>query len=155
MDIRERLNALADPGYRKFHSGLLPGVEDILGVRSPDLKKLAKEILAGDWRGYLAEASDGSHEERLLQGLVIAGAWRGMDREELFRRTEEFVAKIDSWAICDAFCGAYKAADGGLRDAVWEFVRPYFEREGEYELRFAAVEWWQRLWDKESPYDGC
>ena len=77
MDIRERLNALADPGYRKFHSGLLPGVEDILGVRSPDLKKLAKEILAGDWRGYLAEASDGSHEERLLQGLVIAGAWRG------------------------------------------------------------------------------
>ena len=89
------------------------------GVRSPDLKKLAKEILAGDWRGYLAEASDGSHEERLLQGLVIAGAWRGMDREELFRRTEEFVAKIDSWAICDAFCGAYKAADGGLRDAVW------------------------------------
>ena len=57
MDIRERLNALADPGYRKFHSGLLPGVEDILGVRSPDLKKLAKEIwraTGGDiWRRRL------------------------------------------------------------------------------------------------------
>ena len=24
-----------------------------------------------------------------------------------------------------------------------------------YELRFAAVEWWQRLWDSEAPYDGC
>ena len=38
----------ADPGYREFHGRLLPGTEDILGVRIPDLKRLAKEILKGD-----------------------------------------------------------------------------------------------------------
>ena len=137
--IKEGLRELADPGYREFHGRLLPGTEDILGVRIPDLKRLAKEILKGDWREFLEHAEDGTYEERQLQGLVIAGAWKKMEPEELFERTAGFVPKIDNWAVCDVFCGAYRAAESGLRREVWEFVRPYFKKTGEYELRFAAV----------------
>lgn len=137
--IRERLQELADPEYRKFHSGLLPGTENILGVRIPDLRRLAKEILAGDWREFLETVSDDTYEEKQLQGLVTAGAWKKMEAEELFEWTARFVPKIDNWAVCDVFCGDYRAADGKLRREVWEFVRPYFRKEGEYELRFAAV----------------
>mgnify|MGYP000696524177 CR=1 FL=1 len=81
--IKERLRELADPGYREFHGRLLPGTEDILGVRIPDLKRLAKEILKGDWREFLEHAEDGTYEERQLQGLVIAGAWKKMEPGEL------------------------------------------------------------------------
>ena len=138
-DIKKRLLELADPKYKEFHGGLVPGTEDILGVRIPDLRRLAKEILAGDWRGFLDGASDDTYEERQLQGLVLAGAWKKMEPAELFGRTADFVQKIDSWAVCDVFCGSYKAAEGPLRREVWEFVQPYFKCRGEYELRFAAV----------------
>ena len=37
-EVRERLKALADPKYREFHSSLLPGTENVLGVRTPDLR---------------------------------------------------------------------------------------------------------------------
>ena len=43
-EIRERLLALAEPEYQKFSSSLLPGVENVLGVRLPKLRKLAEQL---------------------------------------------------------------------------------------------------------------
>ena len=43
-DIRKRLYELQDLKYKEFHSSLCPNVDNIIGVRIPDLKKLAKEI---------------------------------------------------------------------------------------------------------------
>ena len=44
--ITDMLFELQDTGYRDFHSKLVPGVdkERIIGVRTPALRKLAKEI---------------------------------------------------------------------------------------------------------------
>ncbi len=139
MDVKKRLLELAEPEYREFHGKLLPGVEDILGVRVPALRKLAKEIISSDWRAFLEENAGETYEERQLLGLVTAGAWKKMDLEELLARTAAFVPKIDNWAVCDVFCGSYKAADGACSAAVWEFLQPYFQSEQEYELRFAVV----------------
>ena len=33
--LKERLRGLADPGYQAFHSKLIPGTENVLGVRTP------------------------------------------------------------------------------------------------------------------------
>ena len=51
--VRSRLKELEDKKYRDFHSGLLPGVENILGVRLPALRSLAKEIAKKDWEEWL------------------------------------------------------------------------------------------------------
>ncbi len=58
----------------KFTAALMPGVENVLGIRLPVLRKIARQIAAGDWRTYLAEAEDFYFEERMLQGLVIGCA---------------------------------------------------------------------------------
>ena len=47
-EIRERLLDLAEPEYQKFSSSLLPGVENVLGVRLPKLRKLAEQLAAKD-----------------------------------------------------------------------------------------------------------
>ena len=80
-EIRRRLEELAEPGYRDFNCKLLPGVEDMLGVRTPALRRLAREIAKGDWRGYVDQVrtawqqGETCHEERLLWGMVVgAGA---------------------------------------------------------------------------------
>ena len=74
MTLREQLLELTEPKYMKFTSALMPGVENVLGIRLPVLRSIAKEIAAGDWRAYLAEAEDFYFEERMLQGLVIGYA---------------------------------------------------------------------------------
>ena len=77
MTLRDQLLELQEPKYMKFTAALMPGVENVLGIRLPVLRKIARQIAAGDWRTYLAEAEDFYFEERMLQGLVIGCArWR-------------------------------------------------------------------------------
>lgn len=139
MDIQNLLQPYIDPDYREFHSRLLPGVPDILGVRVPQLRQVAGQILKEDWRTFLEEAQGATYEERQLQGLVTAGAWKKMDLKELLERTAAFIPWIDNWCVCDIFCGAYKAADSRYREEIWDFIRAYFVRQEEYAVRFAVV----------------
>lgn len=134
MNIRERLLALGEPAYRDFSASLLPGVEHIIGVRLPALRRLAREIVRGDWRGYLREADDLYFEERMLQGMVIGYA--PCSPEEFLRLTATHLPKIDNWSLCDSFCRRLRPAE---REPVWRFIDPLFRAEGEYEVRFAAV----------------
>ena len=39
-ELQARLRALAEPDYQAFASRLLPGVDNLLGVRIPHLRKL-------------------------------------------------------------------------------------------------------------------
>jgi 3-methyladenine DNA glycosylase AlkD len=134
--IRERLSDRADEKYRKFQSGLLPGIDNILGVRLPDLRKLAKEIVKGDWRTYLLDALDDYYEEIMLQGLVIGYAKADID--EILHYVAEFVPKINNWGVCDSFCINLKITQDH-RERVWKFLQPYLISDQEFEIRFAVV----------------
>ena len=83
--LRDRLYGMAEENYKEFNQKLLPGVEHVIGIRLPALRKLAKETAKGDFRRYLDEAEkkigqDSLHEEIMLQGLVLGYA--RMEREE-------------------------------------------------------------------------
>lgn len=100
--IRKELHTLIDPTYREFHSSLLPGTENILGVRIPLLRKLAKEIAQKDgWREFVETTDTAYYEEVMLQGLVIGIA--KMPIEERIKYLRMFVPRIDNWAVCDIF----------------------------------------------------
>ena len=53
QNIRDRLLELQDKKYQKFHSGLCPNIDNIIGVRIPILRSLAKEIAKQDAYEYL------------------------------------------------------------------------------------------------------
>ncbi len=135
-ELRDKLKALADLKYRKFHSGLVPGTENILGVRTPDLRKLAKEIQKNDWKRFLKENDRLWYENDVLQGLVTAGA--KMEPKERLDRILEFLPRIENWAVCDIFCGSLKEAKAYPK-LYWELVRGCFHSEKPYEIRFAVV----------------
>ncbi len=145
--LRQRLSALSDPDYRRFNAGLLPGVKGILGVRMPQLRKIARELLREDWRKWIAEieaADTVCYEERMLQGLVISLA--PCPIEERLAYTARFVPRIDNWAVCDAFCRKLRPDE---RETVWRFIQPYFRSDAPYDLRFAAVMSLQNFTDPE------
>ncbi len=134
--IRQRLEEMADEKYREFHSGLVPGEEHILGVRVPKLRAFAKELAKGNWRAYLAEATQDSYEEIMLQGFVIGYA--KMELLEAYERIADFVPKIQNWAICDCVCSTLKIVRKDL-ERTWEFLQPYLQDDREYFLRFGII----------------
>ena len=136
MDIKAELTALADADYRRFSAKLLPPGTNLIGVRLPQMRALAKRIAAEDWRGWLAAAGDDTFEEVMLQGMVIGTAKADID--ELLRYTAAFVPKIDNWSVCDSFCASLRFVRR-QPEAVWEFLSPYLSSGREFDVRFAVV----------------
>lgn len=136
-EIRDRLEGLADPAYREFHMRLVPGLTDMLGVRSPALRALAKEVAAGDWESYLSqEACHDTYEETMLHGMVIGAAKLPLSRR--LTEIKAFVPVISNWALCDGFVSSLRFRAGEM-DALWEFLAPYLLSQLEFPARFGAV----------------
>lgn len=136
MDVRNEIFARIDPDYKTFIMTLIPNKTNILGVRLPHLRQIAKTIAKGDWRTYLNDASDDYFEEVMLQGIVIG--YVKTDIRERLKLIEAFVPKIDNWSVCDSFCASLKSTKQH-RDVVWKFLQQYFSSNKEFELRFAIV----------------
>lgn len=134
--LRDQLLALADSQYRQFIAGLIPGAGTILGIRMPELRRLARQLAQGDWRNYLATATADTHEEALLQGLVIGQA--KMTAAERLERIAAFVPKISNWAICDSFASALHFTRQN-QAIVWDFIQSCLFSSQEYTVRFGIV----------------
>ena len=102
---RRRIEAAAEENYRQFNKSLLPGIENILGVRLPILHKMAKELIQQGWAEAL-EGEDLFYEERMLRGILIAQA--PMSPEKRLESIRQFVPLIDNWGVCDSFCASLK-----------------------------------------------
>lgn len=130
------LQESAEEKYRIFLIGITPNADSILGVRMPLLRRIARKIIKTDWRQFLNDAQDTTHEELLMQALVIGGA--KMELQERLEFVSAFVPKIQSWAVCDTFCSCLKFAKNHLQET-WNFLQPYLYSDKEFELRFGIV----------------
>lgn len=134
--IREQIMVLADEKYKKFAMSLMPGIDNVLGVRLPELRKLAKKIAKDNWRDYLKNADNDYFEEIMLQGMVIGYA--KAEVSEILTYVADFVPKINNWSICDSFCSGLKITKDNM-DMVWRFIQPYAHSDSEYDIRFGVV----------------
>ena len=134
--IREQIFELSDEEYKRFQSKLCPANDNIVGVRLPLLRKLAKEIAKGNWREYIRTAQNNYYEEVMLQGMVLGYVKANI--EEILSHISDFVPKIDNWAVCDSFCIGLKFTKVN-REHVWGFLQPYLSSKQEFEMRFGIV----------------
>jgi len=131
--MRKKLLELQDEKYREFNSKLLPNINNILGVRVPDLRKLAKELAQNDWQNY---RDDLYYEEIMLQGLVIGYA--KIDADKKLQLLREFIPKIDNWGTCDIVCSNLKFITQN-KEMAWDFIQPYLNSKNEFDVRFGIV----------------
>lgn len=137
MDILKRLEKEADKNYQKFSSSLLPNINNVLGVRLPILRKLAKEVVKENkFKSFLSEKKHKYMEEYMLKGMLIGLLKEPV--EVIINYIKLFVPQIDNWAVCDSFCNSLKFTKYNLKE-VWDFLQQYFESSSEYEIRFAYV----------------
>ena len=137
-EVKRQLENLSEEGYKKFNQNLLPGVDYVLGVRVPVLRKIAKEIANADFHNYLNAAEKGInacsyHEELIVQGLVLGYA--KMEKEERTAYLDTFVPKISNWAICDT-CTMNMKFMQKEKDYWYSYIMKYKNSSREFELRF-------------------
>ena len=103
LTIKENLLQLAENGNKKFTESLHPGIENVLGIRIPALRRLGAQIAKDDWESYLQTADTYYMEERMLQGMVLGCIKPDADVEFYLQRVTRFVWIINSWSVCDTF----------------------------------------------------
>ncbi len=94
---------IEDTKYKEFHSGL--GVSKVIGIRTPILKNIAKEIYKGNYREFLLLVGNSYYEESIIYAFVICNI---KDIDESTKYLEIYKNMIDNWASCDLFCSSYK-----------------------------------------------
>ena len=135
-NLREKLYKLSDEKYKKFHSALCPNVDNIIGVRIPKLREIAKEIAKKNPIEFLEKSNCEFYEEKMIYGLVIG--YMKAEFEERLKYIDKFVPMIDNWAICDSCCATYKFTKKNLEE-MFGYLQKYINSQDEFEVRFAVI----------------
>ncbi len=96
--IQKRLFELQDIDYKDFTAKLIPNIDvkTIIGVRTPMLRKLAKEVSD---KSFLQKLPHKYYEENNFHAFMIADI---KDYDECIAEINRFLPCIDNWATCDS-----------------------------------------------------
>lgn len=101
MDIVKELFSLRDIEYKNFHKKLIPNIpeEKIIGVRTPALRKFAKDISnSKEAKEFIGDLPHNYYEENNLHSFLIEQI---KDFDECVKEVDRFLPFVDNWATCD------------------------------------------------------
>lgn len=132
--ITKLLFEMRDEKFRDFTSKLIPGVDKelIIGVRVPEIRRLARPLSADERKKFLSELPHKYHEENLLHGAILQLIKN--DIGEVISETEKFLPYIDNWAVCDM---SQSKLLGKYPDMVFGKACEWAKSEKTYTVRFA------------------
>ena len=145
--IIKHLFEMQDLKYRDFNAKLIPGTEKdrVIGVRTPDLRKYAKELIRdGTWELFLAKLPHRYHEENALHGYIL-GAIK-TDYETLIDYLEKFLPYVDNWAVCDTISPKLFQK---YPEEVYQKIKVWVKSDHPYTVRFGVVSLLQFFLDEE------
>ena len=132
-EIRQRLFELQDVPYRDFQVKLIPTVEteSMIGVRTPALRKLAREYGRRDEIGvFLQDLPHKYFDENQLHAFIISGI---KDFETCIMHVEKFLPYVDNWATCDQMSPTVFKKK---RQELLPFIREWMKSDRTYTVRF-------------------
>lgn len=100
MNVINELQSLQDLKYRDFQSKLIPTIDQstIIGVRMPDLRKLAKKIDEKQEQIFMQDLPHTYYEENMLQSILISNM---KNYDDCIDHLERFLPFVDNWAVSD------------------------------------------------------
>ncbi|MBO4669888.1 MAG: DNA alkylation repair protein [Lachnospiraceae bacterium] len=101
MTVYEMLLSVKDDQYKEFQAKLVPNIpaETILGVRTPQMREIAKKVAASAERdAFLKSLPHKYYEENLIHFFVLSLM---KDFDECVRAVEEFLPYVDCWPVSD------------------------------------------------------
>ncbi|RKM54892.1 DNA alkylation repair protein [Butyrivibrio sp. X503] len=101
MTVYEMLLKEKDSKYKEFQAKLVPNIapETIIGVRTPKMREVAKEVFKSDIRGeFLSKLPHKYYEENLVHFFVVSLI---KDFDECIKEVEKFLPYVDCWPVSD------------------------------------------------------
>lgn len=104
-DFINDLVVLGEQNYLEFNKKITFSKYEMLGIRVPVLREVAKTIAKGNIFSYLNCCKRKYFEEILLEGFVISYI---KDYENFLKYFFEFLPYVDNWAVCDMCISSFK-----------------------------------------------
>jgi len=138
-DILDRLTDLAQGNetYATFNQRIVNTKMPVVGVRVPDLRRLARGLAAGMSAADISElltAQNESFDYVLLCGLLITHA--RLNDQTAIDLTKQYLPHVDSWAHIDIFVEKKRRFAG---DIWWDFALECLQSEAEFAVRYGVI----------------
>ena len=134
-EIQKRLFELQDEKYRDFQVKLIPTVDPatVIGVRTPELRKLAKELSKRDDIDAFLETLPHDHfDENQLHAFILSDM---KDYMKCMAGVCSFLPFIDNWATCDQLS---PKVFGKNKAELLAYINEWLQSDETYTIRFAA-----------------
>lgn len=139
--VRGELGRLAQGNeeYALFNGRIVNTAKAVVGVRTPDMRRLAKSLARGvgfeELMLMFDEIDGGVYEEVLLAGFVVNYAkLTDVERLEL---TKVYLSFVDSWALVDNFVEKLRRKYD--RELWWDYSLLCLKSDKEFVVRYGVV----------------
>ena len=123
-----------DIKYRDFQSKLIPTIdpEKIIGVRTPVLRKIAKDFSKTNYaEPFLYFLPHKYYEENNVHGFLIENM---KDYDQVIKNLNSFLPYVDNWATCDLMSPKVFKKH---REELFEEIQKWIKSQHTYTVRFA------------------
>ncbi len=134
--ITKELLSKQDIDYKKFNGKIVSDTNyEMIGVRVPEIRNIVKTVVSREDSYSFLKAEHFYYEEYLAHGLLISKIG---DKEETYALLDDFLPKIDNWAICDTVAMSIKklAKD---KKTLYEHILIWLKSDRVYTVRFGIV----------------
>lgn len=128
------LLSLQDIKYKEFHGKLTYTKYEIIGIRVPIMRNIAREVLKTDVEKFFELVENNYYEEVFIEGIVLSSS----DEKVLDKNLVNYIKKIDNWAICDSFCSNLKMVSKKM-GKYWMYFTSMIDLGNEFQTRVVIV----------------
>jgi len=135
--IQKDLLELSEESYRAFISKLIPNVdkENILGIRTPVLRKYAKQLNKSEARNLFLDSLPHKYfEENSLHMYLLEDISK--EPKEIIEHLNRFLPYVDNWATCDSYKAKRLNKDLEITEKA---IIKWLNKSSTYEIRFGIV----------------
>ncbi|SCY55657.1 3-methyladenine DNA glycosylase AlkD [Lachnospiraceae bacterium XBB2008] len=134
-DIRSKLFELQDIKYRDFQAKLIPTTDpdSVIGVRTPDLRKLAKQLVKEpDTAEFLNALPHEYFDENQLHAFILSEM---KDYPRCIDEVCRFLPYVDNWATCDQMSPKIFKKN---RNDLLTYINKWIASDETYTIRFGV-----------------
>lgn len=130
------LKSLGDIKYLQFHQKLIVDKINLIGIKTPILKEIAREISKGNYQAFIQNNKHNFYEEIIIHGLIIG--YLKISFKEVLHLLDEFLKYNTNWAINDIVCANLKIFKKNLNEG-YNYILNLLNSNKPFDKRFGLV----------------
>jgi len=130
----EKMFEKNEESIKLYDKNIVRGNSPFIGVRIPEIRKFAKEIIKNKKVSEFFLEYEGIYfEEKLIKGFIIAS------NEDYFNKYSlDYIKEFDSWCLVDTFCNSSKFIEKN-KGKYFSFIKNLINSNEEFVIRCGYV----------------